>query len=115
MLAVPKGQREAAAAFGMTPRQILLRITLPAMIPFALPGMANLWLIVMKDTALLAVVGFSELAMTTRQAAGSTRAPLTFFLAAAMLYLLLTLFSNVLFRYLEKRSRRGQPSLSGQL
>lgn len=111
MLAVPKGQLEAAAAFGMSRWQILRRITLPAMLPFALPGLSNLWLIVTKDTALLAVVGFSELALTTRQAAGSTRAYFMFFLVAACLYLCVTLVSNALFRFLEKRSRRGQPEL----
>lgn len=112
MRAVPRGQLEAAAAFGMRPVQVLRRITIPAMVPFALPGLANLWLIVLKDTALLAVVGFSELALTTRQAAGSTRSYFLFFLVAAVLYLCLTLISNVLFRHLEKRSRRGQPDLA---
>jgi len=109
MLAVPKGQLDAAAAFGMTRWQILRRVTVPAMLPFALPGMSNLWLIVTKDTALLAVVGFSELALTTRQAAGATRAYFMFFLAAAALYLIVTLVSNQVFRLLEKRARRGQP------
>jgi polar amino acid transport system permease protein len=111
MLAIPRGQIEAAEAFGMSRWKILKRITIPAMLPFALPGMSNLWLIVTKDTALLAVVGFSELALTTRQAAGSTRAYFMFFFAAAMLYLCLTLVSNQIFRTLEKRSRRGQPEL----
>lgn len=111
MLAIPRGQVEAAEAFGMSRWKILRRITLPAMLPFALPGMSNLWLIVTKDTALLAVVGFSELALTTRQAAGSTRAYFMFFFAAAVLYLCLTLVSNQIFRILEKRSRRGQPEL----
>ncbi len=112
MLAVPRGQTEAAAAFGMSRWQILRRITLPAMLPFAIPGMSNLWLIVTKDTALLAVVGFSELALATRQAAGATRAYFMFFLAAAGLYLMVTLLSNQLFRVLEKRARRGQPELT---
>lgn len=108
MLAVPQGQTEAAAAFGMSRWQILRRITVPAMLPLALPGMSNLWLIVTKDTALLAVVGFSELALTTRQAAGSTRAYFTFFFAAACLYLLVTLLSNQVFKLIERRARRGQ-------
>lgn len=112
MLAVPRGQLEAAAAFGMSRWQVLRRITVPAMLPYALPGMSNLWLIVAKDTALLAVVGFSELALTTRQAAGATRAYFMFFLAAATLYLLVTLVSNQVFRVLEKRARRGEPVYS---
>jgi polar amino acid transport system permease protein len=112
MLAVPVGQIEAAEAFGMSRWKLFTRITLPAMLPFALPGLSNLWLIVTKDTALLAVVGFSELALTTRQAAGATRAYFMFFLVAAMLYLCLSLVSNQVFRILEARSRRGQPELN---
>lgn len=108
MLAVPKGQTEAALAFGMSRRQSVFRILIPAMVPFALPGLANLWLIVTKDTALLAVVGFFELATTTKEAAGSTRNYLLFFSAAMVLYLCITLVSNVGFRWLEARYRRGQ-------
>jgi len=112
ILVVPRGQLEAAAAFGMSRWKILTRITIPAMLPAALPGLSNLWLIVTKDTALLAVVGFTELALTTRQAAGATRAYFMFYLAAAVLYLLVTLVSAQLFSMLEKRARRGQPELS---
>jgi len=108
MLAVPKGQTEAALAFGMSRRKSIYRILIPAMIPFALPGLANLWLIVTKDTALLAVVGFFELATTTKAAAGSTRKYLLFYSAAAVLYLCVTLLSNVVFRKIENRYRRGQ-------
>lgn len=112
MRAVPLGQIEAAKAYGMSPATVLRRITIPAMVPHAVPGMANLWLIVTKDTALLAVVGFSELALVTRQAAGLTQAYWVFFLAAGGLYLCLTLLSNVGFRRLEKYARRGQPELN---
>lgn len=108
MMAVPKGQTEAALAFGMSRRKSVYRILIPTMIPFALPGLANLWLIVTKDTALLAVVGFFELASATKSAAGSTRNYLLFYLAAAALYLCLTLLSNVVFRHIEARYRRGQ-------
>lgn len=111
MLSVPRGQLEAAEAFGMSRWKVLRRITLPAMLPHALPGLSNLWLIVLKNTALLAVVGFSELALTTRQAAGATRAYFMFFLVAALLYLCLSLISNEIFRRLEKHARRGQPEL----
>ncbi len=111
ILAVPAGQVEAAAAFGMSWVQRHRRIVVPAMIPFALPGLANLWLIVTKDTALLAVVGFSELALETRQAAGATKSYFLFYVIAAALYLSLTLVSNVVFRWIERRYRRGQPEL----
>ncbi|WP_075292378.1 ABC transporter permease [Pararhizobium arenae] len=105
--AVPAGQIEAARAFGMSPVKVMGRITLPAMLPYAIPGLSNLWLIATKDTALLAVVGFSELTLVTRQAAGSTKAYLLFFLAAGALYLALTLVSNVFIGIIERRARRG--------
>ena len=95
----------------MSPRLMLQRITLPAMLPFAIPGLANLWLIATKDTALLAVVGFNELTLATRQAAGSTKAYFTFFLAAGALYLALTLFSNFFIGRVERWARRGMPAL----
>ncbi len=75
---IAPGQIEAARAFGMPASKMLRRITIPAMLPFAIPGLANLWLIATKDTALLAVVGFSELTLVTRQAAGTTKHYLLF-------------------------------------
>lgn len=111
--AVPVGQIEAAKSFGMPGLKIMRRVTIPAMMSFAVPGLANLWLIATKDTALLAVVGFSELTLETRQAASSTRAYFTFFLAAGFLYLMVTLCSGLVFGRIEKWARRGQPSLKG--
>lgn len=105
--AVPAGQIEAARAYGMPPFKVMSRVTLPAMLPYAIPGLSNLWLIATKDTALLAVVGFSELTLVTRQAAGATKAYLLFFCAAGVLYLALTLVSNLIIRIIERRSRRG--------
>lgn len=107
--AVPAGQIEAAKAIGMSSWKRHTRIVIPAMIPFAIPGLANLWLIATKETALLAVVGFSELALVTKQATGSTKSYLTLYLAAAALYLSVTLVSNVIFGFIERRYRRGQP------
>ncbi len=112
--AVPPGQIEAARAFGMPALMLMRRVTIPLMLAHAIPGLANLWLIATKDTALLAIVGFAELTLETRQAAASTRAYFTFFLAAGMLYLTVTLLSGVLFGWLEKRARRGQPLPGGR-
>lgn len=114
ILAIPQGQIEAARAFGMSPLLMMRRVTLPAMLPFAIPGLANLWLIATKDTALLAVVGsFSELTLETRQAAGATKAYFTFYLAAGALYLTLTLVSNVVISRVERWARRGAPAIAG--
>ncbi|WP_299989804.1 ABC transporter permease [uncultured Ruegeria sp.] len=111
--AVPPGQIEAAKSYGMPALMTMRRVTIPAMMSFAVPGLANLWLIATKDTALLAVVGFNELTLETRQAASSTRAYFTFFLAAGFLYLTVTLCSGGIFARIEKWARRGQPSLKG--
>jgi polar amino acid transport system permease protein len=84
------------------------RVTLPLMLQAALPGLANLWLTVTKDTALLAVVGFAELTQATRQAASTTKAFFTFFMAAGVLYLILSLISTYFFARAEKWATKGQ-------
>jgi polar amino acid transport system permease protein len=110
--AVPIGQVEAAKAYGMAPFLRFRRIILPAMLPYAIPGMGNLWLNVTKNSSLIAVVGFTELSLATRQAAGVSKQYLMFFLVTAMLYLSVTLISNQLFGWLERRVRRGQQKLA---
>jgi polar amino acid transport system permease protein len=112
LLAIPKAETDAATAFGMSRFKLFHRILIPGMIPLALPGMANLWMICTKDTALLAVVGFEELALVTKQAAGKTRMFLEAFTVAAFLYLCITLASNLLFRWLDARVTRGLPKLN---
>jgi polar amino acid transport system permease protein len=109
ILAIPRGQIEAARAFGMAPLLRLRRIVIPTMLPNALPGLANLWLILIKDTALISVVGFTELLYTAKQAAGSTRHYFLFYCAVGAIYLAMTLGSNALFRLAERRLRRGIP------
>lgn len=110
--AIPLGQIEAAKAYGMSPWLMFRRVTLPAMLPYAIPGLANLWLIVTKDTALIAVVGYTELALATRQAAGNTKMYFTFFLSAGLIYLIITLVSQRMFGILESHVRRGQRRLT---
>ena len=112
ILAIPVGQIEAAKAFGMGARLRFRRIILPALLPNALPGLANLWMSVTKDSALVAVVGYQELALATRLAGASTKHYFIFFLASALIYLALTLVSNAVFKLIERRVRRGQPKLA---
>ena len=109
ILAVPPGQIEAARAMGMSPGLLARRITLPTMLGLALPGLSNLWLIATKDTALLAIVGFTELTLATRQAAGTTKAYFTFFIASGLIYLAITLISTWGLARLERWARRGDP------
>ncbi|NPD15434.1 ABC transporter permease subunit [Xinfangfangia sp. D13-10-4-6] len=107
--AVPPGQIEAAKAMGMPAAKIARRITIPTMLGLAIPGLSNLWLIATKDTALLAIVGFSELTLATRQAANTTKAFFTFFLAAGAIYLAISILSTWGFARLERWARRGDP------
>ncbi len=90
----------------------LLWLVFKEILPNALPGLSNLWLSVTKDSALVAVVGYQELALATRLAGASTKHYFLFFMAAALIYLAITLVSNFLFRLLERRVRRGQPALA---
>ncbi len=108
---VPIGQFEAAKAYGMSPMQMLRRITLPAMLPNAIPGLANLWLNCTKDTALISLVGYTELILATKQAAGATKMYLPFLVTAALLYWLLSEVTGYLFLLAERRARRGQQEL----
>ncbi|MDR5907193.1 ABC transporter permease subunit [Franzmannia qiaohouensis] len=110
ILAIPQGQLEAADAFGFSRWTRFNRIVLPGMLPNALPGMSNLWLILIKDTALISVIGFNELFFTIQQAAASSRAYFLFYAAAGVIYLLMTLTSTALFAHLERHVRRGQPT-----
>jgi polar amino acid transport system permease protein len=111
--AIPVGQIEAARAYGMTGWQMMRRIVIPAMLPNAIPGLANLWMVVLKDTALIAVIGGSpELAQATKKAAGFTKQYFLFYFVAGCIYLAMTLASNQVLDYVERHMRRGQPKLS---
>jgi polar amino acid transport system permease protein len=111
--AVPVGQIEAARAFGMSRTKIFTRIIFPAMLPNAIPGLANLWLSVIKDTSLIVVTGASaELFQATKNAAGFTKRYFMFYLVSGMIYLSMTLVSNFILVRLERYVRRGQSSLA---
>jgi polar amino acid transport system permease protein len=109
VLAIPRGQIEAARAYGMPPLLRARRIVLPSMLPLALPGLANLWMVLLKDTALISVVGFSELLYIGKQAAGSTKHYFLFYMAVGAIYLAMTLGSNVVIRLVERRLRQSVP------
>ncbi|MDT7833719.1 ABC transporter permease [Aquabacterium sp. OR-4] len=107
-LAVPAGQREAALAFGFSRAQVLLRIVGPQMLRHALPGLSNNWLVMIKSTAIVSVIGLSDLMSRGAQAAGATREPFTFYLAVALVYLGFTSLSEAFFAWLARRLGTGQ-------
>ena len=105
--ALPRGEIEAARAYGMSSFLLFRRVVLPQAIRFAIPGVANVWQLVLKESALISVVGLIELMRQAQIGAGSTRQPFSFFLTAAALYLLITFVSGIGFHALEKRAMRG--------
>ncbi len=107
ILAIPRGQFEAAAAFGMGPVQIFLRITAPQMVRYALPGFTNNWLVLIKATALVSLIGLQEMTYLAKQASAATRSPFAFFLFTATLFLLYTWASLMVLRRLHARYSLG--------
>jgi arginine/ornithine transport system permease protein len=112
ILAIPKGQVEAAWAYGMGRGQAFARITAPQMVRYALPGFTNNWLVLIKATALVSLIGLQEMTYLAKQASAATRSPFAFFLFTAGLFLLYTSVSLYLLRRLNTRYslgvRRGQ-------
>lgn len=107
-LSVPKGQMEAAYAYGLSPIRAFFGIRLPQMWRFAIPGLGNLWMVLLKDTSLAAVIALDELLRMAKIAAENTKEPLFFYLVAGLLYLLLTGISDLGRHHLERSARRGQ-------
>ncbi len=108
ILAIPKGQIEAAHAFGMSKLLAFRRVVLPQVWRIALPGLGNLFLVLLKDTALVSVVGLEDLMRQADIASRYTKEPFTFYMAAAVLYLGLTVITMAVLHVLEKRANRGQ-------
>ena len=107
ILSIPKGQMEAGWAFGMSPLRTFLRITAPQMVRYALPGFTNNWLVLIKATALVSLIGLHEMTYLAKQASAATREPFTYFLFAAALFLIYTTVSLWGLRWLERRFSMG--------
>lgn len=109
-LSVPPGQLEAARAFGMRPGQVFFRIHLPQAMRLALPSLSNLWQNLLKDSALVSVLGLEELMQKASIAAQVTKQPFVYFLSAAFIYMIFLAISNAVFARLERRASRGVAS-----
>ncbi len=107
ILAVPKGQIEAAYAAGMSRSQMVRRILLPQVWRFALPGLGNVWMVLMKATALISVIQLPELMRNAYLGAGNTKLPFTFYFAASLIYLGITIVSMLGQQRIEAWARRG--------
>lgn len=100
---IPKGQSEAALMLGLSRSQLFTRVILPQMFQRALPGIGNQWLILLKESALVSIIGLEELMRKSVLAAGATHHPLTFYLSAACLYVAVTAVSSSAFGVAERR------------
>lgn len=107
LLTVPKGHVEAGMALGLGRWRIFRRIVLPQMWRVALPGLGNLFLVLLKDTALVSVIGLDELMRKAAIAVGATKEPFTFYLAAAAIYLTLTIVAMIGLHLLERSTMKG--------
>ncbi|RIY01823.1 ABC transporter permease subunit [Aureimonas flava] len=106
--AIPNGQWEGGRALGLSHQRILGLVILPQLLRISLPGLSNVWLNLLKDTALVSVIGLADIMRQTGVAARVTREPFFFFGLACALYLLLTMISAVGLRRVELWTKRGE-------
>ncbi|MGQ9365735.1 ABC transporter permease [Azospirillum sp. ST 5-10] len=103
LMNIPKGEIEAAKAYGLGPGRIFWRILAPQMARLALPGFTNNWLVMAKATALVSLIGLQDVMFRARGAAEATAQPFTFYLLAGAFYLTLTAVSLAVLRRVGKR------------
>ncbi|MEZ5686229.1 MAG: ABC transporter permease subunit [Paracoccaceae bacterium] len=123
MQAVPRAQLETAEAYGMTRRQVNRRILIPQMWVYALPGLSNLWMILIKATPLLFLLGVEDIVYWAREL-GSTKSAvysyphpdwrLYYFLVLLVFYLGMTRISESVFGRISARLSRGQATMAGE-
>ena len=123
MNAVPRAQLETAEAYGMSPRQVNRRILIPQMWTYALPGLANLWMILIKATPLLFILGVQDIVYWARELGGAKTSAyayphsdwrLYYFLAILAFYLLMTWGSERIFDRIRGRLSAGQATAAGE-
>ncbi len=106
-IAVPKGQLEAARAFGMKPFLVFRRVLFPQMMRYALPGLGNNWQVILKATALVSIIGLSDVVKAAQAAGEATYRTFFFICIAGAVYLMLTIISNGVLLYLERKYMIG--------
>jgi polar amino acid transport system permease protein len=105
--AVPPGQGEAARSLGLNRKQVFFLVTLPQLGRVALPGLGNIWTILMKDTSLISTLAVADLLRVASEASRATTRPLVFYSAAAAIYLIFSVSSGFVQAWLERRANAG--------
>lgn len=105
--AINRGQYEAAYALGLRPPTVFRLVVLPQLVRLALPGLANLWLVLLKDTSLVSVIALNDLLRETSVAVRATKEPFLFYLVACLIYLAMSMISSVGIARIERWSERG--------
>lgn len=103
IMAVDQGELEAAKAYGMGPWLSFKRVLFPQMVRHALPGFGNNWLVLLKTTALVSIIGLEDMVRIGALAAGSTKMPFTFYMAISVIFLIFTSLSTGALTLLERR------------
>ncbi|MCO6361487.1 ABC transporter permease [Paracoccus sp. 08] len=123
MAAVPRAQLETAEAYGMSPAQVNRRVLIPQMWTYALPGLSNLWMILIKATPLLFLLGVEDIVYWARELGGSKTSAFTYphpdwrlyyFLSILVFYLCMTWISERVLGRVTRRLSRGQATLGGE-
>lgn len=106
--AISKGQIEGAHALGLNRFQTLRLVIFPQLWRYALPGIANLWLVLLKDTSLVSVIALNDLLRMTNVVVGATKEPFFFYAVACSIYLLFSIISSFGITWIERRAARGE-------
>ncbi|MUK76991.1 ABC transporter permease [Aliivibrio fischeri] len=103
IMAVDRGEMEAAKAYGMSGMMAFRRILFPQMIRHALPGFGNNWLVLLKTTALVSIIGLEDMVRVSSMAAGTTKMPFTFYMTVACIFLFFTAVSTSALKLIERK------------
>jgi polar amino acid transport system permease protein len=105
--AIPRGQYEGGYAVGLPHGKTMRLVILPQLIRIALPGLSNLWLILLKDTALVSAIGLADIMRQAHIASRVTKQALLFYGVACLLYLVLAIISSIAIHRIERWANSG--------